>query len=202
MGSRELRQDEDASAAADSALEADSDGLAGFGDTHSPSGDAGLHGGQEDSTVRDFGESVGELEQKIPRLEDAAKRVWGAGNLGAKNNVLYGTRRPLVKLASLLADGHYFLVHKRLRTPRLDYIRRSLIASLRVSYGLARELERQIDITRKDSHRFDRADDVVRPRARSYRAVRPPPSSLPFPEQVRQAQARQAARHPPQPPTP
>ena len=172
MGSSEVREDETPTSSTDSASKADSDRLARPGDTSGQAGDDDLSGGQEDDKAGTPRESVGELEQAIPRLEDASARIWRAGSLQSGDNILSGTRRPLIRLAEILADGHYFLTHKRLRTPRLDYIKRSLMASLKVSYGLTRELERQIDITRKHSSKYASADDVVPPRARSWKARR------------------------------
>lgn len=172
MGSSKAREDQTPTASTDSTPQADSDRLAGLKHTQGRTGDARLPGSQGEGGGSTATEGVGELEQTIPRLANAEKNIWGTGNRGADNNVLRGTRRPLVRLAALLADGHYFLLHKTLKTPRLDYIRRSLVASLQVSYGLVYELERQIDVTRKKSSKYAAADDVVPKRARTYRASR------------------------------
>lgn len=175
MGSGKTGKDKAASASTDSASKTNPYRLAGLGDTQGQAGDGRLLRSQRKNRRGEATEGVGELEQEIPRLEDAARNIWGAGNRGADRNVLRGTRRPLIRLAELLADGHYFLVNKRLRTLKLDYLKRSLVASLKVSYGLTRELERQIDITRKKSSKYAAADDVVPSRARSWRARRSQP---------------------------
>lgn len=132
--------------------------------------DGQLHGGQEDLAARDVERGLGKSEDPLSRMEDAAAGIWVAGRDRAKQNQFRGTRRPLVRLAEELADAHYFLANKRLRDRKRRYVLKSLVTALRTCYGLAVELERQIDVTRKDSKRFDAADDVVPPRSRTWRS--------------------------------
>ena len=68
----------------------------------------------------------------------------------------------MVRLARMLSDAHYLLAHKKLKTFKVDYLRRSLVASLKVSYGLTRLLEHELqNLSRKNVN-----DDLVRKRRR------------------------------------
>lgn len=131
------------------------------------------------------------------RIDAAARRVYNKGRERKEKNVYsgpgrYGRGHYLPLVADHLADAHYMLSHRQFKTAKLNYLRVSLLAAIKVAYGLASVLQQQLKVYKTEEwKKLYKTKPRVSPyRRRSPRLQRPASASQglshPTPRRARQ----------------